>query len=149
MSSAESGPEPPPEPSAPTVWPGNSYPLGAVYDGAGTNFAVFSEVAERVELCLIDDGDHTETRIALDEVDGYVWHAYLPGVGPGQHYGFRVHGPFNPAAGHRCDPGKLLLDPYGKAFHGTFDFGPELFSYDLADPDNGAAPPHSTRWATP
>ncbi|MGV0748684.1 glycogen debranching protein GlgX [Mycolicibacter minnesotensis] len=141
MSSAESGPEPPPEPSAPTVWPGNSYPLGAVYDGAGTNFAVFSEVAERVELCLIDDRDHTETRIALDEVDGYVWHAYLPGVGPGQHYGFRVHGPFNPAAGHRCDPSKLLLDPYGKAFHGAFDFGPELFSYDLADPDNGAAPP--------
>nr|WP_046283075.1 glycogen debranching protein GlgX [Mycobacterium sp. UM_NZ2] len=141
MSSAESGPEPPPEPSAPTVWPGNSYPLGAVYDGAGTNFAVFSEVAERVELCLIDDRDHTETRIALDEVDGYVWHAYLPGVGPGQHYGFRVHGPFNPAAGQRCDPSKLLLDPYGKAFHGSFDFGPELFSYDLADPDNGAAPP--------
>ena len=140
MSSAESGFEPPPEPSAPTVWPGNSYPLGAVYDGAGTNFAVFSEVAERVELCLIDDRDHTETRIALDEVDGYVWHAYLPGVGPGQHYGFRVHGPFNPAAGHRCDPSKLLLDPYGKAFHGAFDFGPELFSYDLADPDNGAEP---------
>ncbi|WP_409426195.1 glycogen debranching protein GlgX [Mycobacterium sp. SMC-11] len=140
MSSAESGPEPPPEPSAPTVWPGNAL-LGAVYDGAGTNFAVFSEVAERVELCLIDDRDHTETRIALDEVDGYVWHAYLPGVGPGQHYGFRVHGPFNPAAGHRCDPSKLLLDPYGKAFHGAFDFGPELFSYDLADPDNGAAPP--------
>ncbi|WP_046300121.1 glycogen debranching protein GlgX [Mycobacterium sp. UM_Kg27] len=140
MSSAESGPEPTPEPSAPTVWPGNSYPLGAVYDGAGTNFAVFSEVAERVELCLIDDSDHTEARIGLDEVDGYVWHAYLPGVGPGQHYGFRVHGPFNPAAGQRCDPSKLLLDPYGKAFHGAFEFGPELFSYDLADPDNGAAP---------
>ncbi|MGB3335424.1 MAG: glycogen debranching protein GlgX [Mycobacterium sp.] len=141
MSSAESGSEPTPEPSAPAVWPGNSYPLGAVYDGAGTNFAVFSEVAERVELCLIDEGDHTETRIALDEVDGYVWHAYLPGVSPGQHYGFRVHGPFNPAAGQRCDPSKLLLDPYGKAFHGAFDFGPQLFSYDLADPDNGAEPP--------
>ncbi|WP_409434161.1 glycogen debranching protein GlgX [Mycobacterium sp. SMC-14] len=141
MSSAQSGPEPTPEPSAPAVWPGNSYPLGAVYDGAGTNFAVFSEVAERVELCLIDEGDHTETRIGLDEVDGYVWHAYLPGVSPGQHYGFRVHGPFNPAAGQRCDPSKLLLDPYGKAFHGSFDFGPQLFSYDLADPDNGAEPP--------
>ncbi|OMC11709.1 glycogen debranching enzyme GlgX [Mycolicibacter heraklionensis] len=141
MSSAESGPEPTPEPSAPAVWPGNAYPLGAVYDGAGTNFAVFSEVAERVELCLIDDRDHTETRIGLDEVDGYVWHAYLPGIGPGQHYGFRVHGPFNPAAGHRCDPSKLLLDPYGKAFDGAFDFGPELFSYDVADPDNDAAPP--------
>ncbi|MGB3475660.1 MAG: glycogen debranching protein GlgX [Mycobacterium sp.] len=141
MSSAESGSEPTPEPSAPAVWPGNSYPLGAVYDGAGTNFAVFSEVAERVELCLIDEGDHTETRIGLDEVDGYVWHAYLPGVSPGQHYGFRVHGPFNPAAGQRCDPSKLLLDPYGKAFHGAFDFGPQLFSYDLADPDNDAEPP--------
>ncbi|MFL0178911.1 MULTISPECIES: glycogen debranching protein GlgX [unclassified Mycobacterium] len=141
MSSAESGSEPTPEPSAPAVWPGNSYPLGAVYDGAGTNFAVFSEVAERVELCLIDEGNHTETRIGLDEVDGYVWHAYLPGIGPGQHYGFRVHGPFNPAAGQRCDPSKLLLDPYGKAFHGAFDFGPQLFSYDLADPDNGADPP--------
>ena len=141
MSSAESGSEPTPEPSAPAVWPGNSYPLGAVYDGAGTNFAVFSEVAERVELCLIDEGNHTETRIGLDEVDGYVWHAYLPGIGPGQHYGFRVHGPFNPAAGQRCDPSKLLLDPYGKAFHGAFDFGPQLFSYDLADPDNGTDPP--------
>ncbi|MGV0907494.1 glycogen debranching protein GlgX [Mycobacterium novum] len=117
------------------VWPGHSYPLGAVYDGAGTNFAVFSEVADRVELCLIDDRDTTETRIGLDEVDGYVWHAYLPGVGPGQHYGFRVHGPFNPSAGQRCDPDKLLLDPYGKAFHGDFDFGPALFSYDLNDPD--------------
>ncbi|AEF36167.1 maltooligosyltrehalose synthase TreX [Mycolicibacter sinensis] len=117
------------------VWPGHSYPLGAVYDGAGTNFAVFSEVADRVELCLIDDRDTTETRIGLDEVDGYVWHAYLPGVGPGQHYGFRVHGPFNPSAGQRCDPGKLLLDPYGKAFHGDFDFGPALFSYNLNDPD--------------
>ncbi|RAU93423.1 glycogen debranching protein GlgX [Mycolicibacter senuensis] len=125
------------------VWPGHSYPLGAVYDGAGTNFAVFSEVAERVELCLIDDRDTTETRIGLDEVDGYVWHAYLPGVGPGQHYGFRVHGPFNPSAGQRCDPGKLLLDPYGKAFHGDFDFSPALFSYDLNDPDGptGDGPP--------
>ncbi|MEB3068400.1 glycogen debranching protein GlgX [[Mycobacterium] vasticus] len=128
----------------PTVWPGQSYPLGAVYDGAGTNFAVFSEVAEQVELCLIDDTDNTETRIRLDEVDGYVWHAYLPGIGPGQHYGFRVHGPFEPTAGHRCDPSKLLLDPYGKAFNGEFDFGPALFSYDLADPDgpeDGRPPP--------
>ena len=140
MSSADSNPGPATEPSTPTVWPGNSYPLGAVYDGAGTNFAVFSEVAQQVELCLIDDVDRAETRISLEEVDGYVWHAYLPGVGPGQHYGFRVRGPFNPAAGQRCDPAKLLLDPYGKAFHGAFDFGPELFSYDPADPDSGAAP---------
>ncbi|MEO6792322.1 MAG: glycogen debranching protein GlgX [Mycobacterium sp.] len=130
-----------PGPSAPTVWPGQGYPLGATYDGAGTNFAVFSEVAERVELCLIDDRENAETRVGLDEVDGYVWHAYLPGVGPGQHYGFRVHGPFKPAAGQRCDPGKLLLDPYGKAFHGDFDFGPALFSYDLTDPAAAGPPP--------
>jgi len=114
-----------------TVWPGNAYPLGATYDGGGTNFSLFSEVAEKVELCLIAE-DGTESRITLDEVDGHIWHAYLPTVQPGQRYGFRVHGPFGPAAGHRCDPSKLLLDPYGKAFHGDFDFGQALFSYDLA-----------------
>lgn len=102
-----------------------------------------------MELCLIDDDGRTETRIDLDEVDGYVWHAYLPGVGPGQHYGFRVHGPFDPATGRRCDPGKLLLDPYGKAFDGDFDFGPELFSFDPADPDRETAPRRSIRWGTP
>ncbi|WP_405497933.1 glycogen debranching protein GlgX [Nocardia sp. NBC_00511] len=101
------------------VWPGTAYPLGATYDGVGTNFSVFSEVARRVELCLIDERQR-ETRIPLDEVDGYVWHAYLPGVGPGQRYGFRVHGGFAPEKGLRCDPSKLLLDPYGKAFEGDF-----------------------------
>ncbi|BBU23002.1 glycogen debranching protein GlgX [Mycobacterium xenopi] len=129
-------------PTLPTVWPGNSYPLGATYDGAGTNFALFSEIAEKVELCLINDG--TETRITLDEVDGYVWHAYLPGVGPGQRYGFRVHGPFEPAAGHRCDPSKLLLDPYGKAFHGEFDFCQALFSYDMEFVNSEGAEPGET-----
>ena len=99
----------------PLVWPGSPCPLGATYDGAGTNFSVFSEVAERVELCLIDDGGREE-RIELDEVDGFVWHAYLPTVAPGQRYGFRVHGPWDPAAGLRCDSSKLLLDPYGKSF---------------------------------
>jgi isoamylase len=118
------------EPRLATVWPGNPYPLGASYDGAGTNFSLFSEIAESVDLCLIDD-DGSESRIPLDEVDGFVWHAYLPNIVPGQRYGFRVHGPFDPAAGHRCDPSKLLLDPYGKAFHGDFDFGQALFSYDL------------------
>ncbi|HZS23229.1 MAG TPA: glycogen debranching enzyme, partial [Pseudonocardiaceae bacterium] len=129
-------------PTLPTVWPGNSYPLGATYDGAGTNFALFSEIAHKVELCLIDD--NTETRINLDEVDGYVWHAYLPGVGPGQRYGFRVHGPFEPAAGHRCDPSKLLLDPYGKAFHGEFDFCQALFSYDMQFVNSEGAEPGET-----
>ena len=94
---------------------GNAYPLGATYDGAGTNFSLFSEVAERVELCLIGK-DGTESRIDLDEVDGYVWHCYLPTVTPGQRYGFRVHGPWDPAAGHRCDPSKLLLDPVRQVF---------------------------------
>ena len=100
-----------------------------------------------------------EARIPLDEVDGYVWHAYLPNITPGQRYGFRVHGPFDPAAGHRCDPSKLLLDPYGKAFHGDFDFGQALYSYDLkaVDPEGPRrrqrrhrhSPAWSTRWATP
>jgi glycogen operon protein len=130
-------------PTLPTVWPGNNYPLGATYDGAGTNFSLFSEIADKVELCLIDDDD-TETRINLDEVDGYVWHAYLPGVGPGQRYGFRVHGPFEPAAGHRCDPSKLLLDPYGKAFHGDFDFSQALFSYDMEFVNREGAGPGET-----
>ena len=114
-----------------TVWPGSSYPLGANYDGTGTNFALFSEIAEKVELCLIGE-DGRETRIRLDEVDGYVWHAYLPDVTPGQRYGFRVDGPFDPVAGHRCDPSKLLLDPYGKCFDGEFTFTQALFSFDLA-----------------
>jgi isoamylase len=125
-----------------TVWPGTAYPLGATYDGAGTNFSVFSEVAEKVELCLIDN-DGTETRINLDEVDGFVWHAYLPTITPGQRYGFRVYGPWDPANGDRCDPSKLLLDPYGKSFHGDFDFSQALYSYDLnaEDPASGGTPP--------
>ena len=131
-----------PAPARITVWPGTAYPLGATYDGAGTNFSVFSEVAERVELCLID-GDDRETRIELDEVDGFVWHAYLPTITPGQRYGFRVHGPWNTDAGQRCDASKLLLDPYGKSFHGEFDFTQALYSYDLdaVDPATGGTPP--------
>src|SRR4051794_37263510 len=113
-----------------TVWPGTPYPLGATYDGAGTNFSVFSECATKVELCLIAK-DGTEERIPLDEVDGFVWHAYLPAITPGQRYGFRVDGPWDPARGDRCDPSKLLLDPYGKAFDGEFKEGPAMFSYDM------------------
>lgn len=114
------------------LWPGDAYPLGATYDGTGTNFALFSEVAEKVELCLIDD-DGSETRIPLKEVDGYVWHGYLPHVVPGQKYGYRVHGPYNPAEGHRCNPNKLLLDPYAKAIHGEYDWDQTLFSYNFGD----------------
>ncbi|TCC19351.1 glycogen debranching protein GlgX [Kribbella speibonae] len=115
-------------------WPGRPYPLGATFDGAGTNFAVFSEVADRVDLSLVGD-DGTEQLVQLTEVDGFVWHAYLPGVQPGQRYGFRVHGPFNPAEGDRCNPSKLLLDPYAKAVDGQIDGDESLFSYRFAKPD--------------
>ncbi|NMR19424.1 glycogen debranching protein GlgX [Cellulomonas fimi] len=116
------------------IWPGHPYPLGATFDGTGTNFALFSEVAERVELCLIAD-DGGETRIELTEVDGFVWHAYVPGLNPGQRYGYRVHGPYDPANGHRCNPSKLLLDPYAKAIDGQIDGDPSLFSYRFDAPD--------------
>ena len=114
------------------LWPGHAYPLGATYDGSGVNFAVFSEVADGIELCLIDD-QGAEQRIELTEVDAFVWHGYIPGLQPGQRYGYRVHGPFDPAQGHRCDPNKLLLDPYAKAIDGQISADPSLFSYD---PDN-------------
>jgi isoamylase len=115
------------------VWPGQPYPLGPIWDGAGVNFALFSEAAEAVELCLFDEGDdgpRTETRIALTEVDGFVWHGYIPDVGPGQRYGFRVHGPWDPIEGHRCNPAKLLLDPYGKAVDGQVWWAEALFGDD-------------------
>jgi isoamylase len=115
------------------LWPGTAYPLGATWDGAGTNFALFSEVADSVELCLFDSGGG-ETRIELSEVDGFVWHCYLPGVGPGQRYGYRVHGPYEPRRGHRCNAAKLLLDPYGKAVEGEVSWHQALFSYQHGDP---------------
>jgi isoamylase len=120
------------------VWPGTAYPLGATFDGSGTNFALFSEVAERVELCLIDgEGDElTEERIELTEEDAFVWHCYLPSVQPGQRYGYRVHGPWDPERGLRCNPNKLLLDPYAKATSGEIDWDQSLFSYDFGDPDS-------------
>ncbi|GGG51262.1 glycogen operon protein GlgX homolog [Kocuria dechangensis] len=117
------------------VWPGHAYPLGATFDGNGTNFALFSEVAEKVELCLFDE-DGTENRIEVAAQDGYVWHCYLPQVQPGQRYGYRVHGPWNPAEGQRCNPSKLLLDPYAKAVAGQFDWAQPLFSYNFGDEDS-------------
>ncbi|MFO7655010.1 MAG: glycogen debranching protein GlgX [Candidatus Krumholzibacteriia bacterium] len=118
------------------VWPGQYYPLGASFDGAGTNFSLFSEVAESVDLCLFDD-DGRETRVELPEVTAYCWHAYLPRVEPGQRYGFRVHGPWDPRAGHRCNPNKLLLDPYGKAVEGHVRWDEAVFPYRFADgPDS-------------
>jgi isoamylase len=115
------------------VWPGNPYPLGATYDGTGTNFALFSEVAQRVQLCLFDDGG-AENRVELTEVDGFVWHCFLPAVGPGQRYGYRVHGPYDPGAGLRCNPAKLLLDPYATAIEGPVDWDESLFGYRFGDP---------------
>jgi len=117
------------------AWPGSPYPLGATFDGSGTNFAIFSEGAERIELCLYDD-EGTETRVELLDVDAYVWHAYLPQVQPGQKYGYRVHGEYDPSAGKRFNPNKVLLDPYAKATAGSFDWDQSLFSYNFGDPES-------------
>nr|WP_225810804.1 glycogen debranching protein GlgX [Streptomyces spinosus] len=121
------------------VWSGHPYPLGAAFDGQGTNFALFSEVAERVELILVDDSGGASA-VPLQEVDGFVWHAYLPGVGPGQRYGYRVHGPWQPSLGHRCNPAKLLLDPYARAVDGQIDNHASLYERapDGPAPDDSA-----------
>ena len=121
--------------STPRVWPGSAYPLGATYDGSGTNFALFSEAADRVELCLFDEAG-VETKLDLIERDAFVWHGYVPNIGPGQRYGFRVHGPYDPENGHRCNPSKLLLDPYAKAIHGDIDWAQACFSYTWGDEDS-------------
>jgi isoamylase len=131
---------PPNEP----VWPGKPRPLGATWDGQGTNFAVFAEEAEAVELCLFDE-DGTETRFELPEVTAHTWHGYVPGVGPRQRYGFRVHGPFDPARGLRFNPAKLLLDPYATAIEGVVDWDDAVFGYrvdagDLVRDDRDSAP---------
>jgi len=114
------------------IWPGTPYPLGATYDGAGTNFAIFSAVAEQVDLCLFDEAGN-ETCVPLSERDAFVWHTYLPRVAPGQQYGFRVHGPYEPNRGQRCNPAKLLLDPYAKAIEGNIDWHESLYSYQFGD----------------
>src|SRR4051812_48639104 len=116
------------------VWPGEAYPLGATYDGAGTNFAVFTEAANRVELCLLHD-DGSETAVELRESDAFVRHAYLPGVMPGQRYGFRAHGPYEPERGLRCNSSKLLLDPYARAISGSIRWGEEVYGYHFDSPD--------------
>ncbi|HTV98887.1 MAG TPA: glycogen debranching protein GlgX [Streptosporangiaceae bacterium] len=113
-------------------WPGRPYPLGAAYDGAGTNFSLFSEVADRVELCLFD-AEGREQRLRLEEIDAFVWHAYLPGIGPGQRYGYRVHGPWAPEHGQRCNPAKLLIDPYAKAIEGQVQWNQACFPYTMGD----------------
>ncbi|MCA1720469.1 MAG: glycogen debranching protein GlgX [Actinobacteria bacterium] len=110
----------------PRPWPGRPHPLGATWDGEGTNFALFSSAAETVDLCLFDD-DGSETRIPLEETTFHVWHGYLPQVGPGQRYGFRVDGPFDPAQGLRFNPSKLLVDPYALAMEGAFRLDDAVF----------------------
>ncbi|MBV7363732.1 glycogen debranching protein GlgX [Actinomycetaceae bacterium TAE3-ERU4] len=115
------------------IWPGKPYPLGATYDGSGTNFALYSSVATKVELCLLDE-NLNETRIPLNEVDASVWHGYLPGLQPGQRYGFRVYGPYAPDNGHRCDPSKLLLDPYARAICGQVEHNEAMYAYSFSDP---------------
>jgi isoamylase len=114
------------------IWPGSPYPLGATYDGAGTNFSVFSEAATRIELCLFDESG-AQTCVDLPEMTGYLWHGYLPNVGPGQRYGYRVHGTWDPGAGLRCNPAKLLLDPYGKAVEGEVKWNEAVFPYHFDD----------------
>ena len=116
------------------VWPGSHFPLGATADAGGTNFTLASEVAEAVELCLFDESG-VETRFELGEYDSGVWHGYLPGVGLGQRYGYRVHGPYDRSRGLRCNPNKLLLDPYTRALAGELTWGPELFDYRWDDPE--------------
>ena len=116
------------------LWPGNVYPLGSAWDGKGTNFALYSENATGVELCLFDRDDK-ETRLSLTEVSNFVWHGYVPGIGPGQRYGYRVHGPYAPDEGHRFNPNKLLIDPYAKAIDSEVGTGPELFSYSWDAPE--------------
>jgi isoamylase len=116
------------------IWPGKPYPLGATYDGVGTHFSVFSEVAERVELCLFD-GNGKEARVDLPEVTGFCWHGYLPDVEQGQRYGYRVHGPWAPEHGHRCNPAKLLLDPYAKAVEGEVNWNEAVYPYRFKDPE--------------
>ena len=118
------------------VWPGVPYPLGATWDGTGTNFALFSEHAEGVELCLFDTYGSSEQRcLSITDHTAFIWHCYLPGVGPGQRYGYRVHGPYEPDAGHRFNPAKLLLDPYAKAIDGEVRWDDAVFGYVLGEDD--------------
>ncbi|HWE57501.1 MAG TPA: glycogen debranching protein GlgX [Acidimicrobiales bacterium] len=116
------------------VSPGEAFPMGATYDGLGTNFSMFSQAAEAVELCLFKP-DGTETRYELPEVDAYTWHGYIEDIEPGQLYGYRVHGPYDPARGLRCNPAKLLIDPYAKAIWGEVEWGQAPYGYDTAADD--------------
>ena len=119
------------------IWPGNALPARRDVRRDGRELRGLLRGRRAVELCLIDDARQGDPRSTLPEIDGFVWHGYLPGVQPGQRYGYRVHGPYEPPAGHRCNPAKLLLDPYAKAIDGEMDGDPSLFSYNFGDPDGG------------
>ncbi len=131
--------------AAPPIWPGQPYPLGATFDGSGVNFAVFSEVAESIDLCLFDDSE-VETRLTLPETTGFVRHGYVPGINAGQRYGFRVSGPWSPDQGQRCLPSKLLLDPYARAIEGGVEWNEAVFGYHFANPDGDANDADSARF---
>jgi isoamylase len=128
--------------------PGSQFPLGATVSEAGTNFAVASDAADGIVLCLFDEAG-AERQIPIQDCDADVWHVFVPGVGPGQAYGYRATGPYDPARGLRCNPAKLLLDPYARALSGTVTFGPELLGHSASDPDapsaldSAASVPHS------
>ncbi|HYI00770.1 glycogen debranching protein GlgX [Hyalangium sp.] len=123
------------------VWPGKPYPRGATYDGTGVNFAVYSQIASRVEVCLFDPSNPSReiARFDLPEVTEFVWHGFVPGLEPGSLYGLRVHGPYEPGRGHRCNPHKLLVDPYAKALHGEVDWKQPVFGYTLGHKDQDLA----------
>src|SRR5580765_3624148 len=114
--------------------PGTAFPLGATARAGGTNFAVMSDIATGIVLCLFDADGH-ETRIPLLDRDAGVWHGFIPGVGAGQMYGYRALAPYDPSRGFRCNPTKLLLDPYAKATSGSVTFGPEVLGHARYDPD--------------
>jgi isoamylase len=120
------------------LWPGQPFPLGATFDGNGTNFSLFSETAEMIELCLFGD-DGTEERFQLPEITAFIHHGYVPGVQPGQRYGYRVHGPWAPAGGQRANPAKLLIDPYAKAVEGHIDWHDAVFDYRMDEGPDGPA----------
>ena len=126
-----------PEAAEIKVLPGSPYPLGAEWDGKGVNFALFSENATGVELCLFDSENDSEEsfKIKIEEVTHHVWHTYVPDLKPGQLYGYRVYGPFEPENGHRFNPAKLLIDPYTKAIAGNMKWDDALFSYKIGDDD--------------
>ena len=129
------------------MWPGRPFPLGPTWDGHGTNFSLFSENADGVELCLFDD-EGREERVDVAQRTSHNWHVYLPGVGPGQRYGYRVAGPWKPTAGHRFNPHKLLLDPYAKATTGDIDWNQSLYGYTFGDEDSrndDDSGPHMTK----